>query len=166
MENERILVFSDVHGDRNAIEAIRKAERELLADSIFSLGDLCPDPYDSAWRGIAGVRGNMDRWYEYGDLPFPPREMVREKNGRKIVMIHGNEVPSVTLERGDILLYGHTHVAKAEERNGVYYLNPGSASRPRSSLGPTFAILDDTSFTLFSLLDFKLISTLIFSSSQ
>lgn len=113
-----------------------------------------------------GVRGNMDRFYEYGDLPFPPRELILNMGERRIIAIHGHDYPSVTPERGDIVLYGHTHVAKMEERDGIYYFNPGSPSRPRSSSGPTFGVLDTESFTLFSLLDFRRISTLTFSSSQ
>lgn len=166
MEKERILVFSDVHGDETAMMRIKEAEKELETNMLLSLGDLCPDPYNPLWRGIVGVRGNMDRFYEYGDLPFPPRELILCQEGRRIIAIHGHEYPSITPERGDIVLYGHTHVPKQEEREGVYYCNPGSPSRPRSSSGPTFGVLDNESFSLFSLLDFKRISTLIFSSSQ
>ena len=166
MEKERILVFSDVHGDETAMMRIKEAEKELETNMLLSLGDLCPDPYNPLWRGIVGVRGNMDRFYEYGDLPFPPRELILSQEGRRIIAIHGHEYPSITPERGDIVLYGHTHVPKLEEREGVYYFKPGSPSRPRSSSGPTFGVLDNESFSLFSLLDFKRISTLIFSSSQ
>ena len=166
MEKERILVFSDVHGDETAMMRIKEAEKELETNMLLSLGDLCPDPYNPLWRGIVGVRGNMDRFYEYVDLPFPPRELILSQEGRRIIAIHGHEYPSITPERGDIVLYGHTHVPKLEEREGVYYFNPGSPSRPRSSSGPTFGVLDKESFSLFSLLDFKRISTLIFSSSQ
>lgn len=166
MEKKKILVFSDVHGDEMAMMRIKEAEKELETDLLLSLGDLCPDPYNPIWRGIMGVRGNMDRFYEYGDLPFPPRELILNMGERRIIAIHGHDYPSVTPERGDIVLYGHTHVAKMEERDGVYYFNPGSPSRPRSSSGPTFGVLDTESFTLFSLLDFRRISTLTFSSSQ
>lgn len=166
MDKERILVFSDIHGDRNAMEIIKKAEREFNVTSLLSLGDLCPDPYDPIWTGIRGVRGNMDRWYEYGDLPFPPLELILEIGERRVIATHGHQYLSIVPQKGDVVLSGHTHVAKIVEKDGVYYLNPGSSSRPRSSLGPTFAILDDGSFTLFSLLDFKRIDTLTFSSSQ
>ena len=52
MDRERILVFSDVHGDEMAMERIREAEKELKTDSLLSLGDLCPDPYNPTWRGM------------------------------------------------------------------------------------------------------------------
>ena len=94
------------------------------------------------------------------------KELIINKFGRRIIAVHGNDYPSIVPEKGDIVLYGHTHVAKAEGKNGVYYCNPGSPSRPRSSLGPTFGVLDEEGFSILSLLDFKSISTLTFSSSQ
>ena len=163
MEKERILVFSDVHGDEMAIAKIREAERVLCTNILLSLGDLCPDHYNPIWRGILGVRGNMDRFYEYGDLPFPPKELVLNLGERRIIALHGDDYPSSPIQKGDIVLSGHTHVAKMVEKNGVYYLNPGSPSRPRSSSGPTFGVLEEECFSLFSLLDFNRISTLTFS---
>ena len=163
MEKERILVFSDVHGDEMAIAKIREAERVLCTNILLSLGDLCPDPYNPIWRGILGVRGNMDRFYEYGDLPFPPKELVLNLGERRIIALHGDDYPSSPIQKGDIVLSGHTHVPKMVEKNGVYYLNPGSPSRPRSSSGPTFGVLEEECFSLFSLLDFNRISTLTFS---
>ena len=96
MEKERILVFSDVHGDEMAMMRIKEAEKELETDLLLSLGDLCPDQYNPIWRGIMGVRGNMDRFYEYGDLPFPPRELILNIEGRRIIAIHGHEHPSLS----------------------------------------------------------------------
>ena len=96
MEKKKILVFSDVHGDETAMMRIKEAEKELETDLLLSLGDLCPDPYNPIWRGIMGVRGNMDRFYEYGDLPFPPRELILNIEGRRIIAIHGHEHPSLS----------------------------------------------------------------------
>ena len=96
MEKKKILVFSDVHGDEMAMMRIKEAEKELETDLLLSLGELCPDQYNPIWRGIMGVRGNMDRFYEYGDLPFPPRELILNIEGRRIIAIHGHEHPSLS----------------------------------------------------------------------
>ena len=96
MEKKKILVFSDVHGDEMAMMRIKEAEKELETDLLLSLGDLCPDQYNPIWRGIMGVRGNMDRFYEYGDLPFPLRELILNIEGRRIIAIHGHEHPSLS----------------------------------------------------------------------
>ena len=39
MEKERILVFSDVHGDETAMMRIKEAEKELETNMLLSLGD-------------------------------------------------------------------------------------------------------------------------------
>lgn len=162
----KILVFSDIHGDKMAMEAIWRAKEAVGAASLFSLGDLCPDPGDPVWRGITGVRGNMDRWYQYGDLPFPPRERSFFWEGRTVYAFHGNEIPSFSPEKGDIVMSGHTHIPSFRNKDGVFYVNPGSASQPRTSLPPSFALLSAECFTLFSLLDLSIISRRSFSSSQ
>ena len=96
MEKKKILVFSDVHGDEMAMMRIKEAEKEMETDLLLSLGDLCPDQYNPIWRGIMGVMGNMDRFYEYGDLPFLPRELILNIEGRRIIAIHGHEHPSLS----------------------------------------------------------------------
>jgi len=42
----------------------------------------------------------------------------------------------------DFVISGHTHQAEQTERNGVIYLNPGSAGPKRFHLPVTLAVLD------------------------
>ena len=42
----------------------------------------------------------------------------------------------------DVVIFGHSHVAAAEWRGSVLYLNPGSAGPRRFRLPVTLAILD------------------------
>jgi uncharacterized protein len=42
----------------------------------------------------------------------------------------------------DFVISGHTHQAEQTERNGVQYLNPGSAGPQRFHLPVTLALLD------------------------
>ncbi len=44
-------------------------------------------------------------------------------------------------EKADIVLFGHTHVAKTEYAEGVYFVNPGSPSCPREGR-PSYAVID------------------------
>jgi predicted phosphodiesterase len=39
-------------------------------------------------------------------------------------------------------LFGHTHVPFCGIHRGIFLLNPGSIARPRSSAGPSFALLN------------------------
>ena len=49
---------------------------------------------------------------------------------------------------GDILIHGHTHVLKAEQRENYILLNPGSVSIPKEGNPPTYAVLEDKTFTI------------------
>ncbi len=158
------LVFSDVHGSLDAMRRIRKAENYFHSERIISAGDLCPDPYDPIFFSIEGARGNCDRFYEYGSLPFPPPVFTTEIYGRKVLVTHGHtplDIPDLT----DVLITGHTHVPLLRKNGSLYTLNPGSASLPRSSLGPTFALFTPSRLAIFSLEDFSEIRSLSFSSS-
>ena len=39
-------------------------------------------------------------------------------------------------------IYGHSHIAVIEEREGVLFLNPGAAGKPRFGRPATLAILE------------------------
>ena len=163
--NHPILITSDIHGDETGKNLIKKAMNHFMADCIISAGDQCPDPYDPFYQTIIAVRGNCDRFYEYQNIPFPPLSREIEAFGRKICITHGHMISYADfhLKDGDIFVSGHTHVPLLELRHGIYFVNPGSPSRPRSSAGPTAVLLDDACLTLFSLLDFSQISALSFS---
>lgn len=158
------LIISDVHGDRKAMQRIREAERHFNSERIISAGDLCPDPYDALFYSIEGVRGNSDRFYEYGSLPFPPLMLSLSIYSRSVFITHGHmeiEIPEGT----QVLITGHTHIPSIRKKGNLYTLNPGSASLPRSSSGPTFALFTPEELSVFSLIDFKKIMSLNFSSS-
>lgn len=159
------LIISDVHGSTEAMERIREAERHFGASAILSAGDLCPNPYDPRFSGIQGVRGNCDRFYEYGELPFPPLTYQTKLFGRQVVFTHGDRMwwDDFALEEGAVFISGHTHVPMLKKEKGLYLFNPGSAALPRSSAGPTAGLFFPDFLELFSLLDFTAISTLSLS---
>ena len=69
-----------------------------------------------------------------------------------IYATHGhvyNENHLPPMKEGDILLHGHTHVLKAEQREGYILLNPGSVSIPKEGNPPTYGILDNGSFIVW-----------------
>ena len=49
---------------------------------------------------------------------------------------------------GDILLYGHTHVPRAELCGDKWMLNPGSVSIPKGGSVQSYAVLEDGTFTV------------------
>jgi putative phosphoesterase len=78
----RVAVFSDVHGNITALEAVLAVAREEGVDNFWCLGDLVahgPRPAEVVTRlrelrGLRCVRGNTDRYVLSGDLSgmIPP----------------------------------------------------------------------------------------------
>ena len=63
---------------------------------------------------------------------------------------HENHLPP--MQKGDVLLHGHTHVLRADQCGDITILNPGSVSIPKEGNPPTYAILEDG---VFRILDFE-----------
>ncbi len=164
--DKTLIITSDIHGDDAGASLIKKAAEKYSCSDILSAGDQCPNPFDPFYRSLIAVRGNCDRFYEYEDIQFPPLFRKQKYFGRTIYMTHGDvySYSDFDMNKGDIFISGHTHVPLLMEKNGIYLLNPGSPSRPRSSLGPTAILLDEASARLISLLDFSQISALSISS--
>ena len=85
---------------------------------------------------VKAVRGNMDS--DEIKRILPEKELL-EIEGRKIGIIHGWGSPYYIDDRVgnefsgvDIIIYGHSHYAQNETKNGVFFFNPGQA---RNSFG-------------------------------
>jgi len=71
---------------------------------------------------------------------------------RKLFLTHGNAynvgegfktlAAAARTNNAEAALFGHTHVPHCEMLDGILLLNPGSIGRPRSKVGPTFAVLE------------------------
>lgn len=127
-----IGVISDTHGllRPQAVEALRGSDRILHA------GDIGAPEILEALKQIApvtAIRGNVDTapWARV----VPATEVV-EVNGVSIYVLHDlaqlDLKPEATGFR--IVVYGHSHKPKIEEKNGVLYFNPGSAGPRRFNL--------------------------------
>jgi len=54
--------------------------------------------------------------------------------GRMVFLTHGhlfNEEHMPCLQKGDVLIHGHTHVRVAADRGDYFFLTPGSVSIPK-----------------------------------
>lgn len=70
-----------------------------------------------------------------------------------IYATHGhvyNEKNLPPMKKGDVLLHGHTHVLRAERKDGILILNPGSVSIPKEGNPPTYAVLEDGVFRILT----------------
>src|SRR5215469_2271367 len=134
-----IGVISDTHGllRPEALEALRGASHILHAGDV---GDI--DILD-ALRQIApvtAIRGNIDT---HGPTAQLPATEAVELNGQLIYMLHSLSDLDLKPEAAGIavVISGHSHKPKIETRNGVLYLNPGSAGPRRFQLPITVAHL-------------------------
>ena len=135
----RIGVLSDSHAASFAQlhEVILKALAEV--DLIVHAGDfVAKDVLDGLKQlgEVKAVRGNMDS--DEIKRILPEKELL-EIEGRKIGIIHGWGSPYYIDDRVgnefsgvDIIIYGHSHYAQNETKNGVFFFNPGQA---RNSFG-------------------------------
>lgn len=135
-----IGVISDTHGllRPQAVEALRGSELILHA------GDVGPPAILDSLRTLApvvAVRGNVDTAVWATALRLS--EIV-EAAGVSIFMLHDRAALDFDPKAAGfrVVVSGHTHRALAEERDGVLYLNPGSAGPRRFTLPITVARLD------------------------
>jgi len=135
----RVALVSDTH---NLLRP------ELLAflvgsHAIVHAGDICePSVLDTlaAIAPLTVVRGNNDRGAWAESLPV---QTTLEVGGVRLAVVH--ELPDL---RGDpvaegiaVVVSGHSHKPSLETREGVLYVNPGSAGPRRFKLPIAAAML-------------------------
>lgn len=127
-----IGVISDTHGllRPEALEALRGSEH------IIHAGDIGAPEIVAELKKIApvtAIRGNVD--VQTWAREFPETEVV-ELAKKTIYVIH--DVNAIDLNPKaagfDAVISGHSHKPKHEIKNGVLYLNPGSAGPRRFKL--------------------------------
>jgi len=134
-----IGVISDTHGllRDEAVEALSGSDYIVHAGDV---GD--PAILDRLRRiaPLAAVRGNIDREAWARTLP---KTDVLSLDGREIYLLHNIADLDLKPEAAGFsaVIYGHSHVPKQEMKNGVLYLNPGSAGPRRFRLPVTVARL-------------------------
>jgi uncharacterized protein len=130
-------VISDTHG------LLRPNVPALLAgvDLIVHAGDVGALAVLDALREIAptvAVRGNVDT--EPWCTALPETEVVRAGEV-ELFMLHDIAQLKFDPKKAGyrVVIYGHSHRASIEERDGVLYLNPGAAGPRRFNLSPSLA---------------------------
>ena len=132
-------VISDTHGLLRpaAIEALRGSELILHAGDVGK-----PEILDQlrTLAPVVAVRGNVDTAVWATALPLV--EIV-DAGGRQLFMLHDRQALDFDPSSAGFaaVIFGHTHRAGAERRDGVLYLNPGSAGPRRFTLPITVARL-------------------------
>ena len=120
----------------------------LDVDLILHAGDLVDISVLDAFIGkdVKAVFGNMD---PIAVRKVLPDRLILNIDNYKIGLIHGWGMPFGIekrllneIGRVDCLIYGHTHKAANEVKNGVFFFNPGSATDKRFASCNTIGILE------------------------
>ncbi|HEY4979043.1 MAG TPA: metallophosphoesterase family protein, partial [Candidatus Acidoferrum sp.] len=136
----RIGVISDTHG------LLRPEAEQALqgVDLIVHAGDVGKAEILTRLKTIApvfAVRGNVDteKWAQ----ELPETAMV-EAGEASLYVIHNLRQLDLSMKGAgiDLVISGHTHQAEQWEREGVLYLNPGSAGPRRFELPVTLAVVE------------------------
>ena len=168
LEKITYLIASDLHGSATYTEQLLEAYDREGADRLLLLGDILyhgprndlPDGYApkkvaellNARRGeIFSVRGNCEAEVDQMMLDFPVLAdyCLLAEGERTVFLTHGhvyNRDNLPPLKKGDVLLYGHTHVPLCETVSGIVCMNPGSVSIPKEGSPRGYMTLENGVF--------------------
>lgn len=139
---ERLILLGDIlyHGPRNDLP------KEYSPKKIIPL-------LNSIKEKLLCVRGNCDSEVDQMVLEFSITADFSTiyENGRMFFITHGhiyNEEKLPLLNKGDILIHGHTHIQVAEDRGNYIFLNPGSVSLPKENDIHSYMIYENGIFTI------------------
>ena len=137
-----IVVVSDTHSRNEILDILEERYKDAYA--FIHCGDLEDDPrYYPRWLI---VRGNNDYFGKF-------REDLRIKVGsHRIYVTHSHRCSYLYREKNlerlaqeygcDIVCYGHTHISKITNQNGILMVNPGSCWLPRAGKEPSYALIN------------------------
>lgn len=135
----RFGIISDTHGylPEDVLTVFRQVDMILHAGDIGSATILIAL---ETVAPVVAVRGNMDAgsWVER----FGEQESV-QAGDRVIHLIHDVDRLRMDALQGACLavINGHTHRPKVETRQGILFVNPGSAGAPRYGEPASVALL-------------------------
>lgn len=162
------LIASDIHGSAYWCRRLIEKYREEGADRLILLGDVLyhgprndlPEEYapkkviamlNEIKNEILCVRGNCEAEVDQMVLDFPVLAdyALLDLGEKMIYLTHGhvyNENKLPPMKKGDILLHGHTHIARCVEHDDYVYMNPGSVSIPKEDSRHGFMTLENGMF--------------------
>ena len=136
----RVGLISDTHGKLRpeALAALQGCE------AILHAGDIGRPEVLEGLRELTGhviaVRGNVDGEWANGLLETAEVEIA----GRRILVLHDLKQLDIEPRAAGIavVVSGHSHQPRIERRDGVLYVNPGSAGPRRFRLPVALARLE------------------------
>lgn len=164
----KYMIASDIHGSAYYCEKMLARFKEEKADRLLLLGDLLYHgprndlPKDYAPKRVIEmlneykdviwcVRGNCEAEVDQMVLEFPVMaEYCLITEGKQLIMATHGHVFNLDnppkLQKGNILLHGHTHVPTNVETETFRYLNPGSVSIPKEGSPNSYMTMENGCF--------------------
>jgi uncharacterized protein len=166
----KLFFISDLHGSlfyvRKAIENFNKEKADyivILGDELYH-GARNPLPLEYNPKEVAellnefadkiiAIRGNCDSEVDELVLNFPIMSTysIVLREGRRLFLTHGhiyNEDNLPKLSKGDVFIYGHTHIPKAEKKGDIFIINPGSITFPKENNPNSYGVLEENVFKI------------------
>ena len=158
------LIASDIHGSARWCRALMDAFDREGAQRMLLLGDLLHNGTDDMAEkqavaemlnahkdAISAVRGNCDSDSDLAMLAFEVEEdyLVLPVGHVRLFATHGHRYDAIhrpPMDKGDILLQGHTHVPATRQWTGFLHFNPGSVSLPKWGSERGYMTMEDGLF--------------------
>ena len=178
----KLMFASDIHGSASCCKKLLERFEEEKADKLILLGDLLyhgprndlPEDYapkaviemlNRSKKSLLCVRGNCEAEVDQMVLEFPVMAdyMTMWTDEKMFFCTHGHlydleNMPFIS--EGNVVISGHTHIFRAEQKNGVYYINTGSVSLPKNGNPKSYAVYKDGLFEIMGM-DGKRLSGII-----
>jgi uncharacterized protein len=166
----KIFFMSDLHGSlyytKKALDNFKKENADyivILGDELYH-GARNPLPSEYNPKEVAqllnefadkiiAIRGNCDSEVDEMVLDFPMMATysIILYDNRRLFLTHGhiyNEDNLPNLSGGDVFIYGHTHISKAEKQGAIFIINPGSITFPKGNCTNSYGVLEESTFKL------------------
>lgn len=164
-----LMIISDLHGSLASSQKALAIFEKSGADKLLILGDILArgnwqnrldhqpqavaDLLSRQAQNISAVQGNCDSPAEQKLLDFPLEPVLAQVSlgTRQVFFSHGhiyNADNLPDLDRDDLFLFGHSHIAGIWLKTGHILANPGSISLPKAGLPPSYALLDQATIQI------------------
>ncbi len=169
----KLMFASDIHGSASCCRRLLERFEAEKPERLILLGDLLyhgprndlPDEYNpkevismlnSIKNRLLCVRGNCEAEVDQMVLEFPVMAdyMTMWIDGRMLFCTHGHLYDPDNmkfLNKGDAVISGHTHIYRAEQKNGICIVNTGSVSLPKNGREKSYALYKDGMFEICSM---------------
>ena len=129
----KILLVSDSHNDYQALDELVRKYPNM--DLYLHAGDSEQDEFSI--KPFISVRGNCDHYYDF------PNYLVIPSPKGNIYVQHAPSISNSVINehKAKIVIHGHTHTRRFEERQGIVFINPGAISYARDKYDGSYVIL-------------------------